>query len=478
MKTRISLFIVFGIAVLLLACNAPTANSQSFVRTVERTKPAIGIVRTYDAFGQRNTTVFGQSGGSGVLIKYKDKRYILTNYHVIAHEEADFILASFPDGTRSFEVTVVGYDHLSDLAVLEIDAEKAQPFNQSLSEIEWGDSDTVQIGEWAITIGYPYLFQLEGSQHESVTWATPDTFLYELTAELFQPTVSIGIISATDKINLSKISGKEYLHTNLIQTDAAINPGNSGGALVNREGQLIGINTFITTESGGSDGVGFAISANTAKNICEQLIDFGYVHPVYLGLKTESITYELLKELQLPSINGVRVSSVEDQSPAAEAKIKAGDVITALSGQLIKNERHFKALMRLLPIYQEIDCDLIRDGKHKSVKLYPIRLGTITLAEGHILEQPDRKTLENYTHRGVIVTKVVPDSLLGKSGLELGDLIYKVNDREIHSLEDFNIHVEHMNRLPRGRRVAMRYYIERRIGGHNWYRFIDFNRVK
>ncbi len=471
MKTRISLFIVFGITVFLPVCNAPTANSQSFVRVVERAKPAIGAVRTYDAIGRLNKTIFGRSGGSGVIIKYKGKRYVLTNYHVIAHEEADFIIATFPDGPnnfRSFGVTVVGYDRLSDLAVLEIDPEKGPP----LSEIEWGDSDTVQIGEWAITIGYPYLFQQEGSQHGSVAWVTDTSeFLYELTVELFQPTVSVGIISATDKIYLSKIGNQEHLHTNLIQTDAAINPGNSGGALVNREGQLIGINTFFQSQSGGSDGVGFAISANTAKNICERLIDFGYVRPVFLGLETEPITYESHKKLQLPHTNGIRVSSVTVLSPASEAKIKEGDVITALSGQPIKNERHFKALARLLPINQEVNCDLIRGGKHKNVKLYPGILGTITSDWG-IVEQPDRKTLENYTHRGVIVTKVISDSLLGKEGLELGDLIYKINDREIHSLEDFKIFLD---RLPRRKTIAMRYHIERRIEQHNWYRVIDFN---
>ena len=475
MKTQISPFMVVGIMTFLLACNAPTANSQSFVRAVERAKPAIVAVRTYDAFGKLNTTYFGRSVGSGIIVKHKDKRYILTNYHVIAHEEADFILATSLDGLngfRSFEVTVVGYDRLSDLAVLEIDPETS-PF---LSEIEWDDSATVQMGEWAIAIGYPHQFKLEGSQRELVTWVAKDTseFLYSLPVELFQPSVSVGIISATDKIKLSTISGKEYTHTNLIQTDAAINPGNSGGALVNREGKLIGINTFITTEDRGSDGVGFAISANVAKKICKQLIDFGYVRPIYLGLQVEPVTFNLQKKLQLPSANGIRVSSVAAPSPAAEAMIKEGDIITSLSGQAIKNERHFTAVVRLLPSNQEVDCDLIRDGKYKNVKLSSVVLRTITSDWG-IVEQPDRKTLESYTHRGVIVTKVISDSLLGKEGLELGDLIYKINDREIHSLEDFKIFLD---RLPKRKTIAMRYHIERRIEQHNWYRVIDFNSTK
>ena len=478
MKLRISLFIVVGITVFLLACNAPTADSQSFVRVVERAKPAIVAIRTYDAFGSEtpdklNTIFFGRSVGSGVIIKYKSKRYILTNYHVIAHEAADFILATSLDGLngfRSFGVTVVGYDRLSDLAVLEIDPETTL----LLSEIEWGNSDTVQIGEWAIAVGYPHQFQLEGSQRELVTWVAEDTreFLYGLPVELFQPSVSFGIISATDKIKLGKVSGKEYLHTNLIQTDAVLNSGNSGGALVNRKGQLIGINTFITAEDGGSGG--FAISANVAKKICEQLIDFGYVRPIYLGLQAVSVTFNLQKKLQLPSANGIYVSSVAVPSPAAEAKIKEGDVITSLSGQLIKNERHFKALVRLLSINQEVDCGLIRGGKHKSVKLFPIILGTITLSGGNIIAQPDHKTLENYTHRGVIVTKVISDSFLGKEGLEVGDLIYKINDREIHSLEDFRIFIDG---VPKRETMVIHYHIERRIEQHNWHRVIEFNTI-
>ena len=466
MKTRISL-LLSSTLMLLLACNGPIANSQSFVQAVERAKPAVVMIRTYDAFGKLNT-FFGSYGGSGIVID-KDQGYILTNYHVIAHEEADFILATFSDvlnGQRSFTVSLVGYDHLSDLAVLKIDVEKAPP----LSEIEWGNSDNLQIGEPAIAIGYPYLFDLQGSQQEPVAWKTEDTgeYLYEITAELVQPTISVGIVSATDKIRLGKISGADRFLPSLIQTDAAVNRGNSGGALVNEKGQLIGINTW------GSIGINFAISANTAKKVYNQLINFGYVQPIYLGLRTKSITYELQKKLQLSSANGVLISSVHNESSAALAGIKEGDVITTVSGQSIKNDIHFKAIARLLPINQKVVCTLIRDGKHEKVILYPIILGTVTTDWG-IVEQPDRKRLENYTRRGAIVTRVIPDSVLDREGLERDDLIYQINDRKIHSLEDYK---NFGDMLPRGRTIPTRFYIERRIDRYNWSRVIDFNRTK
>lgn len=469
MKTRIGLS-MSGIVLLLLTCNVLTANSQSFGQAVERAKPTVVMIRTYDAFGKLNT-IFGSFGGSGIIID-KDKGYILTNYHVIAHEEADFILATFLDdlnGRRSFKVTVVGYDHLSDLAVLEINPEKAPP----LSEIEWGDSDNLQIGEPAIAIGYPHLFSLQGSQQESVAWKATDTdnFLYEKTVDLFQPTVSVGVVSATDKISLGEISGKEYLHIDLIQTDASINGGNSGGALVNKKGQLIGINTWGETEGAGSIGINFAISANTAKKVYNQLIDFGYVRPIHLGLKTEPLNFKKVANTTNPVANGIRVSSVTVDSSAAYAGIKKGDVITTISGQPIKNDLHFKAIERLLLIGKKVTCTVIQDDKHKKVVLEPGVLGA-SRSSNYTVTQPDRKKLENYTHRGVIVTHVIPDSVLGREGLKPDDLIYQINHRKIHSLEDYVIF---RDMLTRGRTIPMRYHIERRIGQNSWYRFIDFN---
>ncbi|MDE0087235.1 MAG: trypsin-like peptidase domain-containing protein [Candidatus Poribacteria bacterium] len=474
MKTRISFF-MSGIVLLLLTYNIPVANSQSFVRAVERAKPAVVDIRTVIPFYvSGGSTVFKSSGGSGVIID-KDKGYILTNYHVISDSTDKNIVVILPNGFIFSAVNVIGYDHLSDLAVL-----KVNPDNTSLSEIEWGNSDDLQIGESAIAIGYPYSIFMEGSQRKSIPWSATfatdkesEIIAYEHMVEILDSSVSVGVVSATDKIMLDKIGDKEYFHTKLIQTDAAINPGNSGGALVNREGQLIGINTFIKTGGGGSDGVGFAISANIAKKICDQLIDSGYLAPIILvGVSTQPLTRKLIarENLELPSVNGVYVSAVKPTSPASLAGIKSGDVIRTLAGQPIKNERHFKAIVRLLSIDQEVECSFIRDGVLKQVKLIPQDFRAYSNGSAE-LEQPDRQTLKNYTYRGVIVTDVEQGSLWVEKGLMPGDLIYQINDRKIHSLEDFKI-FEDM--IPRGKVVPIRYYIERRIKQVSWYSVIDF----
>ena len=465
MKTRISLFIS-GIILLLLTCNVLTANSQPFVQAVERAKPAVVDVRTY-TFSEFNIGIEKYSGASGVIVD-KDKGHILTNYHVIEDviEDvvADTILVILSDGSI-LVATVFGYDHLLDLAILEVD-----PDQYPLEEIEWGNSDDVQIGEWAIAIGYPFSFGLEGSQQHVVSWHFGDKFNdLESLIVILESSATAGVVSGTDKVNLSG----EYLRANLIQTDASINPGNSGGPLVNINGQLIGINTFIWTEGGGSDGVGFAISANTVKKVYERLTKFGSVLPVYLGLETHSVTLDLkkTKKLKLANISGVYVSTVKPGSSAFTAGIEEGDVIISLDGQPIKNKRHFKALVRLLD--KQVVCDLVRDGVPKQVKLSPFYTNSITTNWVGTVEQPDRKTLEDYTRPGVIITEIEPGSTFTENGCVPGSLIYQINDRKIHSLEDFNTFLEMLNTLPIGKTVKVRFHIERLIEGNNWYTFTD-----
>ena len=460
-KTRINLF-MSGIVLLLLTCNVLTANSQSFVRAVERAKPTVVDIRTY-TLSEFTIGIKRYGGGSGVIVD-KDKGYILTNYHVI--KEGDTILVILPDHSI-LEATVFGYDHLLDLAILKVD-----PALYPLKEIEWSNSDEVQIGEWAIAIGYPYSLSMEGSQQTVplLHFGNKHNDI-ELPIDFLESNVTVGIVSGTDKVYLSE----EYLRVNLIQTDASINPGNSGGPLVNINGQLIGINTFIWTKGGGSVGVGFAISANTVKKVYDRLIKFGYVMPVILGLETHSVTHDLnkTKKLKLANTSGVYVSAVKPGSSAFTAGIKKGDVIISLDGQPIKNKHHFKALVRLLD--KQVVCDLIRDGVPKQVKLSRFYANSFTANWVGKVEQPDRKTLEDYTRRGVIITEVEPGSILEKNGCVPGSLIYQINDRKIHSLEDFNAFQERLNALPIGKTVKVRFHIERRIEQNNWYRVIDLD---
>ncbi len=465
MKTRIS-FVIYGI-VLLLVCNVPIAHGQSFVQAVERVKPAVVDVRTY-TFSEFSIGIKKTKGGSGVIVD-KDKGHILTNYHVIEDVVEDVvedeILVILSDGSILL-ATVFGYDHLLDLAILKVDPDK-----YPLEEIEWGNSDDVQIGEWTIAIGYPFSVFSEGSQQHVVSWHFGDKFNdLEVPINILESNATVGIVSGTDKVNLSD----EYLRPNLIQTDASINPGNSGGPLVDINGQLIGINTFITEiNSGGSLGIGFAISANTVKKVYERVIKFGYVMPVYLGLETQSVTLDLKKteKLKLDKISGVYVSAVEPGKAAFTAGIEVGDVIKSLDGQNIKNKRHFKALVRLLD--EDVVCRLIRDGVFKQVKLSPFYANSFTNSWVGKVEQPDRKTLENYTRRGVIITEVEPGTALAENGCVPGSLIYQINDRKIRSLEDFNTFQEILDTLPIGKAVRVRFHIEQRIEGNNWYTFID-----
>ena len=313
----------------------------------------------------------------------------------------------------------------------------------------------------------------EGSQQTVVHWHFGNKHNdIELPIELLESNVTVGIVSGTDKVDLSE----EYLRVNLIQTDASINSGNSGGPLVNINGQLIGINTFITSiDGGGSIGIGFTISANTVKKVYNRLIEFGCVLPVILGLETHSVTHDLNKtqKLKLANTSGVYVSAVEPGSSAFTAGIEEGDVIISLDGQPIKNKRHFKALVRLLD--KQVVCDLIRDGVPKQVKLSPFYANSFTTNWVGKVEQPDRKTLENYTRRGVIITEVEPGSTLEKNGCVPGSLIYQINDRKIHSLEDFNTFQETLNMLRIGKTKKMRFHIERRIEQNNWYTVIDLD---
>ena len=270
--------------------------------------------------------------GSGVIVDRKG--HILTNHHVI--RDADKITVTISDG-REFAAQIVGFDDLSDLALLEVDADGVP-----LPEIQWGDSDSLLIGEWVVAIGNPFGLSIGNAQ----------------------PTVTAGIVSATQRT----LTIEGLYHEDLIQTDASINPGNSGGALVNIHGELIGINTVIRSTSGGSQGVGFAIPVNKARKVVQQITKYGSVIPPYFALEVQPITEELAEKLSMSHNTGILVSEIEKRSPIADAGIKRGDVIVAISGQRIKNEEDFNARTRLLPLNQSIQCEFVRRGKRRQTE--------------------------------------------------------------------------------------------------------------
>lgn len=242
-----------------------------------------------------------KSMGSGFLID--SDGHILTSEHVV--ENASQIVVNLADG-RQFEGDLIGSDPALDLALVKIDG-------HDLPTTPLGDSDDLIIGEWAIAIGNPYGYILKDSR----------------------PSVTVGVISAIGR-DFDPRRGRVY--RNMIQTDAAINPGNSGGPLVNSVGEVIGINTFIFTESGGSLGVGFAIPINTAKRMLEEIVQYGEVRPFWTGIHIQSLSPLIAQSLGYPSTDGVIVSQLDPASPALLAGLRVGDIITAFDGKEIGDE--------------------------------------------------------------------------------------------------------------------------------------------
>ena len=349
--------------------------------------------------------------GSGVIISKEG--YILTNHHVV--EQAEEIRIAIADG-REFGAHIIGYDILSDLALLKVDT------NEDLPHIEWSDSDNLLIGEWALAIGNPFGLSLGNAQ----------------------PSVTIGIISATKR----SLTVEPRYYETLIQTDASVNPGNSGGALVNVNGELIGINTVIRSTSGGSQGVGFAIPANKARRVIKKITEHGTVIPPYLGAEIQSVNEDMAEKLfgkeeakQSTFSRGVLVSEIEKKSSFAESGIRRGDIIWSISGRRVKDKNDFKAIFRMLPLNEPIKCEYIRRDKWRETSLKfkqlaweytPQRWGGITF------RQPDKEILQEYNRQGVIISDIDKDSNLhGK--LKKGDFIFKIDNIAIHSLEFFEL---------------------------------------
>ncbi len=342
-----------------------------------------------------------QSLGSGVIMD-ADEGYVLTNNHVIEH--ADEITVTLRDG-RSFRAEVVGTDPEADLAVLRIEAE-------NLHAVPLGDSDALEVGDFVVAIGNPF--------------------------GLGQ-TVTSGIVSALGRSGLG-IEGYE----DFIQTDASINPGNSGGALVDLDGRLVGINTAIVAPSGGNVGIGFAIPVNMARQIMEQLIEYGEVRRGQLGVLIQDVTPELAEALDLETHQGAVVAQVMEDSPAARAGLRVGDVIVAVNGEPVKNAAQLRNRIGLLRVGSRVTLDVIRDGRRKTVRAVieeprreRVDAGRITkLLAGAELGPvtPDHPLAGRV--EGLEVLDVERGSRAWRAGLRRGDVIVSVNRMRVKTLAD------------------------------------------
>jgi len=343
-----------------------------------------------------------QSLGSGVIVD-AGRGYILTNHHVVEH--ADEITVTLNDG-RHFSARLIGADPESDVAVVRIEGGQ-------LSALPLADSDELQVGDFVVAIGNPF--------------------------GLGQ-TVTSGIVSALGRSGLG-IEGYE----DFIQTDASINPGNSGGALVNLRGELVGINTAILAPGGGNVGIGFAIPVNMARQIMQQLIEYGEVSRGRLGISAQDLTPELAEALNIDTTRGTVIAQVEPGSPAESAGLAVGDILIAVNGKAITSSADVRNQLGLLRAGSTVELGVLRSGRQHTIRAeieapeaahLEGRLVHPRLA-GAIFAERQEPLAERGQNAGVTVSEVEPGSAAWRAGLRAGDIILSANRQPARSLQAF-----------------------------------------
>ncbi len=345
--------------------------------------------------------------GSGFIVDADG--FVVTNYHVI--EDADEIEVVLDDGAR-FPATLKGTDEKTDLALLQISADRSLPW------LEFGNSNNAQVGDWVIAIGNP--FGLGG-------------------------TTTSGIISARGRdLRAGQL-------VDFIQIDASINRGNSGGPLFNTQGQVIGVNSVIYSPNGGNIGIGFAIPSAVASDVIAQLQQTGIVERGYLGVQIQKLTAEIAESLGLQDESGALVTEVVKDSPAWEAGIESGDVILEYDGKKVTTMRDLPKLVARSARNKEVNIGLWRNTSNHSVTVTVGRLDTATLAstqEGHAEDRQlglglaalDQAHVEKYgledADSGVVIVDVDPQSPAAQRGLREGDLIKQVGARKVSKPDD------------------------------------------
>lgn len=442
-----SLLGILLLAVTLLTTSAAIGKATSlqdkgFVEVVKKAKPAVVHIRVeksvtgndqldqqYDEFfnnpfferffgpqlrqnpnaPQRKYKQQGQ--GSGFVLS--SDGFILTNNHVV--EGADNITVILAD-EREFKAKLVGTDPQSDVALVQIQGAGDLPV------LPLGNSDTLEVGEWVIAIGNPFGLS---------------------------QTVTAGVVSATGR---SSVGINEY--EDFIQTDAAINPGNSGGPLINIDGEVVGINSALYSQTGGYMGIGFAIPINMVKTIETQLKDVGKVTRGWLGVVIQNVDENLARSFGLAKAEGILVSEVQPGSPAEKSGIQQGDVIMKLNGAVLRDVGELRNRVALLPPNSTANLEVIRDGKKKTVE---VGIGERPTTPGKIAQRggsSDKSSYEQFgvafqdltpelaerlgyqEKQGVLVSQVEPGSPAAFAGMQPGQLIEEVNKQPVHNLRE------------------------------------------
>ncbi|NTV82734.1 MAG: PDZ domain-containing protein [Bacteroidales bacterium] len=350
--------------------------------------------RTYSGFG------------SGVIIS--NDGYIVTNNHVV--EDANLINVTLNDNSE-YEATLIGTDPTTDLALLKIDGENI-PF------ISFGNSDLVLIGEWVLAVGNPF----------------------NLTS-----TVTAGIVSA--KARNINILGTPGAIESFIQTDAAVNMGNSGGALVNMNGELVGVNAAIASNTGSYAGYSFAIPVNIVKKVVDDLLNYGLVQRAYLGVTIREVDSKLVKDKGLDVINGVYVESVTESGGAKESGIEAGDVIVSVDNHLVRTNAELLEVIGQNNPGNIVEVIVNRDGVEKNYRVeLRNQLGSTAVEKkgddffmsdlGATLEQVPDEDMKNLNITGGLKVVDLEDGMLKKGGVQKGFIILKINGLKISGKQD------------------------------------------
>ncbi|HEX7381958.1 MAG TPA: DegQ family serine endoprotease [Nevskiaceae bacterium] len=405
-----------------IALMAPTANGQepSLAPMLKNVLPAVVNIAVSGTVTVNNPLMqdpffrhfFGvpnqpqekeqmQAIGSGVIVDAA-KGYILTNNHVVAG--ANSIKVTLKDG-RTFTAKLIGRDKLTDLAVLQIKADK-------LTALPIADSGNLQVGDFVVAIGDPF--------------------------GLGQ-TVTAGIVSALGRT--TSVDG----YQDFIQTDASINPGNSGGALVNLKGELVGINSEILSRSGGNIGIGFAIPSDLARTVMAELIKHGKINHGQIGVMIQNLTPELAKALGVNAEHGVVVSKVIPGSPAEKAGIKTEDVIVSANGRKITNALQLRNAVGLLEVGQTVKLGVMHNNKLRDIDVTVGKIENMTAANTSDLfaalqgasYAPLTQPNDSGVQRGIVVSDVQPGSPAEQAGLQDGDVIVSVNRHPVSTIEEF-----------------------------------------
>jgi serine protease Do len=346
----------------------------------------------------------GGGQGSGVIVS--PDGFILTNNHVI--DGAREVTVTLPD-KREFQGKIVGADPKTDLAVVKIEA-------KTLPTVPWGDASKLQVGEYVLAVGNPFGLN---------------------------STVTLGIVSALGRGRMGITQYEDF-----IQTDAAINPGNSGGALVNTKGELVGINTAIFSQSGGYQGVGFAVPTSMGQPIYDSLVKHGKVVRGYLGIGIQDLNQDLARSFGVNDGKGALVTDVKEDSPADHAGLKQGDVVTSYQASPVDDAVALQRLVTKTGVGSKASLTVMRDGHEKEITVtIGEQPGELKMAKAdgdeneYAFAGVDRDTAKELgikgKAQGVVVTSVEPDSGADKAGLMPGDVIREINRHPVKSVKEF-----------------------------------------